>query len=148
VRKNTVVKNIVKGASFTYAFRRINESLKSGYHLEAVTLAESIISDRLLSFVKHHNHKVNVKTTFRDLIKFAKKLNNTTLLTKDGVDLFVALDEWREKRNRCIHSVAKSEPDEPTRPVDVFLEMSEECAVKGKSLARLTCEWHKKARQK
>jgi len=140
------VKNAAKGASFTYAFRRINESLKSGYYLEAVTLSESIISDRLLSFVKHHQKDENVKTPFHKLIKSAKKLNKTAVVTKDGTDLFDALDEWRDKRNKCIHAVAKSEPGEPTRPVDVFLEMAEQCAIEGKVLARLICDWHKKVR--
>jgi hypothetical protein len=141
------VKNIAKGASFTYAFRKINESLKSGYYLEAVTLAESIISDRLLSFVKQHHKNETVKTPFHKLIRSAKKLNHIDFSKKDGTDLFDALDKWRDKRNICIHAVAKSEPGEPTSPVDVFEQIAEECAKEGKLLARLICEWDKKVRQ-
>lgn len=40
-------KNIAKGESFQYAFRRINEAREAGFHLEMIALAESIISDRL-----------------------------------------------------------------------------------------------------
>lgn len=145
-KPKTTVKNFAKGDSFTYAFKRINESLKDGYHLEAVTLAESIISDRLLSFVKYHHKNETVKTPFHKLIKSAKKLNSTIVLTKDGTDLFEAIDDWRDKRNKCIHAVAKSEPGEQTRPVNVFIEMAKHCAAEGKVLARLVCEWHKRAR--
>jgi hypothetical protein len=145
-KPNPTTKNTAKGASFTYAFKRINESLKSGYHLEAVTLAESIISDRLLSFVKYHHKNETVKTPFHKLIKSAKKLNITPASTKDGIDLFDALDEWRDKRNKCIHAVAKSEPGEPTRPINTFEQMTAECAKDGKALARLVCEWDKKVR--
>ena len=140
------LKNDLKGASFTYAFKRINESLKNGYHLEAVTLAESIISDRLLSFVKHNGGKGNVKTPFHNLIQTAKKLNKTSIHTKHGVNLFDAIDEWRITRNGCIHSVSKSEPGQPTVSVEVFRLNAEQCAKEGKVLARLICDWGKKNR--
>ena len=139
-------KNHLKGASFTYAFGRINESIKAGFYLEAVTLAESIISDRLLSFVKHHKKSVHVKTTFHQLIQLAAKHNTVSVKTKKGIDLFVALDVWRDERNKCIHAISKSEPSTPTVPVDVFLELAEKCAKDGKVLARLVCDWDKKHR--
>lgn len=139
-------KNTPKGASFTYAFRRINESINAGYYLEAVTLAESIISDRLLSFVKVHKKSVNVKTPFHQLIQLGAKHNKTPIKTKKGIDLFVALDIWRDERNTCIHSASKSEPGSPTIDVDDFLNITEKCAKDGKVLARLVCEWDKKHR--
>lgn len=139
-------KNHLKGASFTYAFERINASIKAGFYLEAVTLAESIISDRLLSFVKHHKKSVNVKTTLHQLIQLAAKHNTISVQTKKGVDLFVSLDVWREERNKCIHSISKSEPSTPTVPVEVFLELAEKCAKDGKALARLVCDWDKRHR--
>jgi len=139
-------KNIQKGASFTYAFNRINESIKAGYYLEAVTLAERIISDRLLSFVKVHKKSVNVKTPLHQLIQLSAKYNSIQIETKKGIDLFEALDLWRIERNKCIHSITKSEPGTPTLPVDFFLDYSKKCANEGKLLARLVCEWDKKTR--
>lgn len=136
-------KNKIKGASFTYAFGRINESIKQSFYLEAITLAESIISDRLLSHVKHHDGKVNRKTTLQQLISKAQKVSMSNLTTKSGEDMFHALDEWRINRNKCVHTVAKYEPGEPTITVDKFIEMTKTSALDGKKLARLVCDWHK-----
>jgi len=138
-----IEKNKIKGASFTYAFARINEAIKQEFYLEAVTLAESVISDRLLSFVKHRDDKVNKKTTFQQLISKAQKMSAITVTTNSGTDLFNALDEWRINRNKCVHSVAKSEPGEPTISVDEFIEMAKLSAAEGKKLARMVCDWHK-----
>ncbi len=139
-------KNIQKGASFTYAFNRINESIKAGYYLEAVTLAESIISDRLLSFVKVHKKSVNVKTPLHQLIQLGAKYDRTCIQTKQGIELFAALDKWRGERNTCVHSASKSEPGQPTVEVNVFIKSAEKCAKDGKVLARLVCQWDKKNR--
>lgn len=147
VKTNTkslmTVKNTSKGASFSYAFKRINDSIKAEYYLEAVTLAESIISDRLLSFVQHHKKTTNVKTPFYKLIRLGEKYNKVSFTNKKGIELFDALNSWRIERNKCIHSVAKSEPGQPTRPVDEFVNKSKEAAINGKALARLICDWHR-----
>ena len=134
-------KNHLKGASFTYAFRRINESINAGFYLEAVTLSESIISDRLLSFVKHHNKSVNVRTTFKQLIDYSKKYSKSKV--KNSLDLFGDIDIWRIERNICIHSVSKSEPGTVTIAVEEFIELAKHSAINGKKLARLVCEWNK-----
>ena len=136
-------KNRIKGASFTYAFGRINTAIKQEFYLEAVTLAESVISDRLYSFVKHREGKVNKKTTLHQLISKAQKLSTSTVTTKYGNDMFQALDQWRINRNTCVHSVAKSEPGEPTITVDEFTAMAKASAIEGKKLARLVCDWHR-----
>ncbi len=141
-------KNTLKGASFTYAFRRINESIESGYYLEAVTLSESIISDRLLSFVKVHKKSVNIKTPFHQLIQLGAKYNKTQINTKSGTELFDALDTWRIERNTCVHSASKSEPGQPTVEVSVFEKNAEKCAKGGKVIARLVCDWDKQSRKK
>ena len=137
-------KNITKGASFTYAFRRINESIKQEFYLEAVTLAESIISDRLLSHVKSRDVRVNKNTSLKQLIDKAKKLNATVDSINSEFDLLLLLDEWRINRNKCVHSVAKSEPGEPTITIDEFHNLAKISASKGKDLARRVCIWHDK----
>lgn len=149
-------KNIKKGDSFTYAYARINESINDGFFLEAVTLAESIISDRLYSFVKHHEansenasksstkeKKANKRTSLQNLIVKARRIKTLQIKTKSGADMFDAVDDWRVQRNQCVHSVAKSEPGTATMSVEEFVAMAKEAALKGKELARLICNWHR-----
>jgi hypothetical protein len=153
-------KNRLKGASFTYAFERIRESINAGFSLEAVTLAESIISDRLLSYVQHHEslpenqdklpkkHKpATEKTGLHDLIQRIKKMNEHPISIKDEKDLLEAIDKWRVERNKCVHAAAKSQPGTPTLPLDQFLTQSEKSANRGSDLARLVCDWDKKNRK-
>ena len=42
------IKNFAKGESYKDAFERIKLSLEQGFPLEAISLIESILSDRLL----------------------------------------------------------------------------------------------------
>lgn len=150
-----IKKNHAKGATFAYAFKRMNESIRDCYYLEAITLAESIISDRLYSFVKFHESvgkpllhekekKAAKRTSLGNLTTKARRYNNVQSLTKSGQNMFDAIDEWRDARNECIHSIAKSEPGTPTVSVDEFIELARNTAVNGKQLARLVCDWHKK----
>jgi hypothetical protein len=137
------MKNISKRASFTYAFNRINESIANEYFLEAIALCESIISDRLLSHVSFHKKMIgDVKTTLGSLIKTAQKIHKQPIEWKDEPDLLKALDEWRDARNRCVHSAAKSSPTEPTLSVIEFNRLAKASASKGKRLARYFCNWH------
>jgi hypothetical protein len=156
---NTVAKNTIKGDSFTYAFGRINEAISDGYFLEAVTLAESVISDRLYSFVKHHEssdtHKLPSKekkaiktTNFALLIKKARRFDSLNLMANESTNMFDAIDQWRDERNKCVHSVAKSEPGQETISVDEFKIMAEKSAKQGKHLARMVCDWHRKQKKK
>jgi hypothetical protein len=151
-------KNLSKGDSFTYAYKRINHAIDQEFYLEAVTLCESIISDRLYSFIKYkksiqNNNKIlqnknsrHIKQlgSLKSLIDNAKKLNSLEITTKDGIDFFDALDQWRSVRNKCIHSVAKSEPGEPTISVEDFKKIAKSTALDGKYLARLVCNWRRK----
>lgn len=147
-------KNRAKGNSFAYAYKRINEALSQQFFLEAVTLAESVISDRLYSFASYHYQLANDKsskskrtksTNLKTLIEQAKKCSRLTVVTKNKTDLFDALDSWRDKRNRCVHAVAKSEPGQPTISVEDFVGMCKETAEDGKYLARLVCDWHRRS---
>lgn len=137
------MKNSLKAESFTYSFARINEAIAMEFYLEAITLAESIISDRLLSFVSYHEGAGSEKSPFNILIKSAKKFKRIECKTKKGIDLFVALDMWRIQRNICIHSAAKSKPGQSTLSVQDYCELARVCAIQGKSLARTVCDWHR-----
>jgi hypothetical protein len=135
-------KNNTKGESFAYAFSRIDESINKGFYLEAVTVAESIVSDRLLSYVKSHDNRVNIHTSLKQLIDKAEKLCIATESANLGYEMFLALHKWRINRNKCVHSVAKSEPGEPTITADEFNKLAKTSAEEGKILARCVCKWH------
>jgi hypothetical protein len=140
------MKNTNKYLSYTKAWELINAALKEGFHLEAVAVEESIISDRILSYVAAlaPSTKLGPKSNFGELISKWRKLAGASLIIADGTDLGAEVDAWRDQRNRVIHGLVKSSPGTPTEEVDTFMERSREAAEKGKSLARAVQNWHQK----
>lgn len=131
--------------SYAEAWRRIKAANNAGFHFEAVTICESIISDRLLSFVAgtepEPSSKLTVKTPFGELIK-RWRTQTKELPELHGVDLGYAVDQWRNQRNKIVHGLAKSAPGTPPEDLDAFLTQAKETAMRGAALARAVCRWH------
>jgi len=86
------------------AYSRIAESSKAGFHLEAITIIESLISDRLesrLTFVLQRDFSFQ---HLGSLITKARQVEtDPTLLSLIDLDL----DKWRKSRNKALHEMAK-----------------------------------------
>ena len=138
--------NKPKYLSYTKAWDLINAALKEGFYLEAVTIEESIISDRILSYIAAlaPSPKLGPRSNFGDLISKWRKLAGASLIIADGSDLGVEVDAWRDQRNRVIHGLVKSSPGTPPEDVGSFMERSREAAEKGKILARAVQNWHQR----
>jgi hypothetical protein len=148
------IKNITKYESYKYAFEQLQVAFESEFFLEAVVIAESIISDRLLSYLTQRTQgtdtarKRSVKyINFGDLIRDWRKLDQKVSY-KDWDDLIQAVDHWRGDRNECAHSLVKSNPGDPTKPVEEFRLKARECALQGKQLARGLCSWTQSQKSK
>ena len=144
-------KNIAKGESFQYAFRRIKEARAAGFHLEVIALSESIISDRLMSYVDHFHHAdVEMKTGLGNLLDRWKSLDGSrTWDASYGTweDLHAAVDGWRGNRNETLHRACKSLPGTPTKPVADFEELAAATSEEGALLARAVCDWFKASKR-
>jgi len=108
-----------------YAKVRIASAIGNGYFLEAITLAESIIADRLsmAMFVRGYNSK-------------SKSFNQLILDSKDIVqdDLICALDSWRKNRNFAIHNLVRTSPLDSQISPETFLESAKDAAILGSRL--------------
>ena len=89
---------------YRQAYAQIKKATEQGFYLEAITLIESLVSDRLesrITFLKHTDFSFK---TLGELIAETKKLETDT----DFRDLVVTrLDKWRDSRNRSLHEMAK-----------------------------------------
>lgn len=86
------------------AYARINEATKAGFHLEAITIIESIVADRLesrLTYVLGHDFSFQ---HLGSLITKARQVETDQTL-RQLVDQ--DLDKWRKSRNRALHEMAK-----------------------------------------
>ena len=89
--------NKIKYHSYKAAYSRMNLAMDKGFYLEAITIQESIISDRLLSFAVRSSQLVVTKEklhsiTFSKLIKIAKVYFDNQKLVND-------IENFRLKRN-------------------------------------------------
>jgi hypothetical protein len=105
------------------AFEHIQQSIRDGHHLEAITVLESILTDRLGSMVHGAlGHKVTLRLTLSGLIKLAKqgplifrkdeaKVTATRRyapLPPDVIDFLTGkLSDWWRMRNNAVHAMAK-----------------------------------------
>ncbi|MBV8807335.1 MAG: hypothetical protein JO033_01560 [Acidobacteriaceae bacterium] len=106
--------NANKYFSYREAWVRIKKAQGYGFYLEAVTLEESIIADRLVSFLvcvgEIEAGSQIEKHNFAQLIQRWMKRVPEPIPIKYFPDLRSAIEEWRKHRNRVVHGMVKSAP--------------------------------------
>jgi hypothetical protein len=140
--------NSAKYSSYKEAWERIKEAQSAGHYLEAITLEESIISDRLISYLMGvggipRSDKFLTKP-FALFISAARKHVKYPILYHGHSDLLADIDTWRKERNFLIHEFVKSMPGEPTLLVIDVIEKAAAIAKTGAVLARGISDWHRK----
>ncbi len=89
------------------AFERVAAAIERGYHLEAITLLESLLTDRMESRASYIT-KTNVG--FRTLGQVITLLGKHEQV--EAIKTFVKsdVDAWRVRRNSALHELVKMEP--------------------------------------
>ena len=113
-----------------------------GFHLEAVVIAESVISDRLHSATGTGEDRVkkNGDVMFVPLADLIDRARRRGLEPGTVEDLHI----WRKARNRVAHAVARSRPGEPTMAVDDFRALAKQTALEGIELANRIKAWQRR----
>jgi len=127
-------KQIGRYMRYKLAFDRMDEALQEGWLLEAISLQESIISDRLTSILDIKGEAVSRTQSLGRLISHVKNLMTGSGATVDG-DFFHELDQWRDARNQCVHAFCKL--DDHTyaeNSAEIFSDQMWETAKKGREL--------------
>jgi len=128
ITDNLLVKNDISDI----AIERILKAITEGYYLEAITLQESIISDRLALFLHHQGDKSDSKTLNKLILTVQKHHQNK---------LFEEVDLWRVKRNKAIHGLVRSSPFEKQIGLLSFDNLAKETATEGKKLVLDIIHW-------
>ena len=145
-------RNVGKFYSYAEAWTRIRKAQEEGFFLEAVTLEEAIISDRLFGYLValgaiEQVGESDTFPSFNSLIQQWRKQSPGPISAGKTPDLQKAVDEWSKERNRVVHGMVKSNPGYPTEPIDDFLAKAKLIASEGATLARAVANWCKKARK-
>ena len=119
------------------AFDRLCEALEEGWLLEAISLEESIISDRLLSALQSLAGKSSAKKNFNELINQTEEAFIANWGDPEA-NLFDQLHQWRRDRNECVHAFCKLDNHAYSESsAEIFSDMMWETAKKGRELVDL-----------
>lgn len=141
--------NAAKFFSYAEAWARIRLATKAGYFLEAVTIEESIVSDRLTSYLQKTCGLALPAPVTRNLGRLIGRwADEFEARLKDEPDLLEAsralrrkVDAWRERRNDVVHGLVKSTVGKTEDHIENFLAAAELSAVEGKAVARAVSSW-------
>ncbi len=130
-------KQIGRYLRYKLAFERLDEALEEGWLLEAISLEESIITDRLLSIVGSDGDAASCKQSLSNLIAQTKKAMTGSGAPVEG-DIFNELDQWRDARNECVHAFCKLDDHSyADNSAEIFSEKMWQTAKKGRELVDL-----------
>ena len=88
---------------YRHGIGRVERALGEGFWLEAITLQESLISDRL-EYLLHHVTGRHKHTMLAELLTRVERDIPPDLI---DVDLMMRVDEWRKQRNATLHMMMK-----------------------------------------
>ena len=116
--------------TYTDVIARYNKAIKAEFYLEAITLMESIIADRLESYlIRKTGNKALAFKTLEKLIRGLKNNNDVLMPISD-------IEDWKNSRNMFLHEMAKIEDgkyeDFQTKYYD-----AKQCAEDGMKLFRM-----------
>ncbi len=112
--------------------KRINSAIEQEFHLEAIALEESCISDRLSLVLYIKGQKARTKS-------FAKLTEQCSEFIPK--ELKQDIDSWRRERNKSIHNLVRSSPLEELIELDKLDELSAGTAKRGINLLAKVNEW-------
>lgn len=139
----------IKQDRYSEAFSRIDSSIKTGHYFEAITIEESIISDRIASFLDATNSLKNediYRQNFANLIMLWKlATKNPGSIWEECETLIGKVDAWRKERNKYVHGLVKF-PHQQANVVETstFITGAKSAALKGKELSNEVSEWRKR----
>lgn len=151
--EGTVHGNAAKYRSYREAWARVRAAQRDGYFFEAITLLESIMSDRIIS------HLMLVRgpgwqelkrrhLPFAQLIQHWGSTAGGPIQAGPYANLVQAVDQWRTRRNRLAHGMAKPPAGAPPAYVEQFVAEAQSAAQEGEVLARLLANWCRQAKRR
>lgn len=121
---------------YTGCLERVSKALDEGYALEAITLLESLIADRLEARLAYINGQRAEKRKFSTLGCLTQELKGTKAgEPKEAVAMYDAVDDWATLRNEAVHEFAKLSEGN-SKNWDAKYKTAKKAAKNGKKLFR------------
>ena len=128
---------------------QIKHAMSQGFYLEAISLIESIIADRLESRIAHVNSQDDIYRKFGTIgeLLFGRKSRRKGerilgLLSKEMAEpeelviIYRMISDWGSRRNTCLHEMVKLD-ESNGRPWNARYTYAKVVATEGKKLSTL-----------
>jgi hypothetical protein len=143
-RKRATNGNVGLHERYVVAWSRISLSIDQGFHFEAIAIEESIMSNRLKSFLYGTDPTTQKEVDENKYVPFGTLIRRLGKQSDSFPDV-ASLNEWCKRRNSALHALAQSSPSkQPEKDVATFLEEAKVTAVDGARLARKVSDWHRR----
>jgi len=138
-----VVSGKQRAEIYRHGIGRVERALREGFWLEAITLQESLISDRL-EYLLHHVTGRHKHTTLAELLTRVERDVPPDLI---DVDLMTRVDDWRKQRNAALHMMMKFSLVQNTSWLE-RLGRCREAAWEGRAVMRQVDAWVRKTKRR
>jgi hypothetical protein len=139
-------KNADKQQLYALSFQRISDAIKQGFPIEALALEESIISDRLHSFIKDcfpADLKKCGDGGISDRLKVVR-----IYFAHEKHDILCRIKSWIGKRNQAIHGIVATKGGCKAKLTGAnFISEAMAAAKKGEILAHKVSDWVRKVKR-
>lgn len=148
--EQNVKKNYAKGNAYALAHQLIKNSIEQGFPLQAITIEESILSDRLWSTLHvNEEKKAKVETLGKALSLWGpdckKPSKNANLFDEEMLKVKPRLDSWWKDRCAVLHGMVKSfQGEAPEIAAENFILHAAKVAKEGLALVKTVSAWSKK----
>jgi hypothetical protein len=142
--------NHAKAQRYAETLERCEIAIDTAFYLEAITLVESMITDRLLACAekRYGQDRASLGSLHRALdFHIARLEGEKARAAHEGhrtEDLFGALHLWKDRRNALMHGIAKSFPGEEIENYDRVMEEARQTAERGLVLFRMLDSWSRR----
>ena len=141
-----------KYESYKLAFGMMKDALAKDCPLQVITIAESILTDRLSSTLNVGRQKKAPKDTLGRVLNEwhprktgASRNANSELFDAEMESLFPRLEAWWGERNMLLHGIAKSaQGEKPEIDAEDFIPRAMKAAKEGFALVRKIDAWTKR----
>lgn len=130
--------------------------------IAAIAVCESIIADRLQSYLKFKAPEIFIEKgkekkfvatgkmvteCLKHFPEFKIDVNSKNFGKVESINLFKDLQTWLKSRNEICHGFVKSKPGTPTKEICAFHKAAIQAAEEGFKLTKLVSKWHKQQLQ-
>lgn len=131
---------VLKQELYKQAHGAIKGALQNHAWLEAIVTEESIISDRIESYLAAHRNIKEMQPLGRNIERFEKYVN---LEFPENRELLADLKEWRTSRNFAVHMMVKIEEGQDL-DWSARVNLVKQSAIKGAALANRVKNWSRR----